>query len=140
MNCQLCQKNLEAYSGDNLPPDMKTQLEAHLYTCNECSEILRLQSITDSVIEQEKKLTSNPFLATRIMAEIENIETPVKTVSLLTRVLRPALLTASLAAAIFSGIMIGSISRPADTGNRIPMELALIDDARIESVDVLSND
>ena len=140
MNCQLCQKELEAYSGNNLSPDMKTQVEAHLQTCKECSEILRIQSLADSVIEQEKKLTSNPFLATRIIAEIEKLETPVQTISPLTRVLRPVLLTASLAAAVFFGVIIGSIYQPADTGNRIPLELALIDDARIESVDVLSND
>jgi hypothetical protein len=45
-----------------------------------------------------------------------------------------------LAAAIFFGVTIGNIYKPAGSGNTIPVELALIDDAAIESVDILSNE
>ena len=36
MNCQLCQKELDAYHGGRLSGDMRTQVEAHLKLCAEC--------------------------------------------------------------------------------------------------------
>lgn len=139
MNCQLCQKAADAYHEGKLPGDMKTQVEAHLEVCEKCRKSFKLQILADRVISHEKELISNPFLSTRIMARIETLETPdYITVPLYRRVLRPALMTVSLVAAILFGILIGRIYKPNTTGSQIPVELALIDDAAIESVDLLS--
>lgn len=140
MNCELCRKELEAYLGNKLSPGMRIQVEAHLETCNDCREILMAQIIADKVIGNEKELVSDPFLSTRIMTGISKLETPAEAFSPMIRVLRPVLLTASLAAAVFAGVIIGSIYKPASNGAKIPVELALINDARIESVDFLSNE
>ncbi len=56
------------------------------------------------------------------------------------RILKPALMTVSMAAAIFFGIMLGNLSQPVTDRVKIPVELALIDDAAIESVNILLNE
>lgn len=141
MNCQLCQKELDAYRDGKLPHDMRTQVESHLNVCETCSGIYRLQVFADKVMDQEKELQSDSFLATRVMAYVENLEdSGYKTATLFIRVLRPVLVTASMAAAIFIGIILGNLSRPVTDREKIPVELALIDDAAIESVDILTNE
>jgi hypothetical protein len=141
MNCQLCQKEMDAYRDGKLPRDMKTQVESHMEVCEICSGIYRLQMLADKVIDQEKELQSDPFLTTRVMARIDTLEgSGNKSATLFTRVLKPALVTLSMAAAIFFGIMLGNLSRPVTERKIIPVELALIDDASIESVNILLNE
>ena len=124
-----------------MPADTRTQVEAHLEVCNGCAESYKLQALAYRVMNEEKELLSNPFLPTRIMVKIENIETSgYKTVPTYNQILRPAIIATSLAAAIFFGVIMGNIYKPASSGKAIPVELALINDATIESVDVLSNE
>jgi predicted anti-sigma-YlaC factor YlaD len=140
MNCQLCQKELNAYRDGKLSDDMRTQVEAHLKLCAECAESYGIESLADTIINQEKVISPDNYLSAKIMARIENAEeTDYRTISPLTRILRPVLIMSSLAAAIFIGVIIGNIYRPTDRNMSRPVELALIDDAAIESVDVLSN-
>jgi predicted anti-sigma-YlaC factor YlaD len=120
---------------------MMTQVESHLETCDSCKRIYNAQLLAGRVIITEKETDANPFLVTRVMAMIENMEnTGHEKESLRIRLLRPALVTVSLAAAVFFGIMLGNLSRPARNADKIPVELALINDASLESVDILSNE
>lgn len=141
MNCKLCQENLDAYLEGILPSDMKTQLESHIKECEACNQMYRIQVLADRVIGSEKELEPDPFLITRVMAKIGNREiSGYRSVDIFTRILRPALMTLSLAAAVFLGIMIGNLSLPYNNTRIIPAELAMIDDASLESVDNLSNE
>lgn len=141
MNCQLCQKELDAFGEGKLPRDIMTQVESHLKGCETCAGMYKLQILAAKVMNQEKELQPDPFLATRIMASIENLEnSEYKPVTLFKRMLKPVVITVSMAAAIFFGIMLGNLSRPATYRETIPVELALIDDATIESVNILSNE
>jgi predicted anti-sigma-YlaC factor YlaD len=141
MNCQLCQKELEVYREGRLSPDMKTQVEIHLKNCKECAKVYRMLQLIDNVIGKEKELISNPFLSTRIMSAIENPEASVSgRVVVLRRALRAVLLTASLSTAIFAGIVVGKIYKPAIGDKQIPVELALMDDSALESTSMLSNE
>jgi predicted anti-sigma-YlaC factor YlaD len=120
---------------------MKTQVESHLRACETCSGIYKLQILADKVIDQEKDLQPDHFLATRVMASIENLEdSRYKPANAFIRLLKPALVTVSMAAAIFFGIMLGNLTLPATNIEKIPVELSLIDDASIESVNILSNE
>ena len=140
MNCQLCRKELDAYRGGRLSDDMRTQVEVHLKLCAECDESYRIESLAESVINQEKVLSPDDYLTSRIMARIENPEeTGYRTISPFGRILKPALIMTSMAAAIFAGVLIGNIYGPSDRNISVPVELALIDDVAIESVDILSN-
>ena len=141
MNCQLCQKESDAYFEGKLPEDMKTQVESHLLLCADCAGSYRLFSIADSVMNNEKEMSPDIDLAIRVMACLEKIESSeTHEVQLFRHVLRPAIIAASLAAAIFSGVIVGNIYRPAYSMNKIPVELALINDATIESLDLLSTE
>jgi hypothetical protein len=72
------------------------------------------------------------------MAQIENMETaPTRAIPAYLRVLKPAIISTSMAAAIFFGVMMGSIYKHEGGSTAIPIEFALIDDATIESVDIL---
>ena len=138
MNCQLCREGLNAYREGNMAPGMKNQIKSHLETCKECSEIFRLEILTDRVIDYEKKMQVNPFLSTRVMAQIKDEETAGARQT--RQILRPALIALSMAAAVFLGVTMGNVSAGRTNGKVIPVELALIDDAGLESLDLLSNE
>jgi len=141
MNCQLCQKELEDYRDGKLPGDLKTQVESHLNSCVTCSGIYRLENLADKVIDQEKELLPDPFIATRVMAFVDSLEdSRNKSGTVFSRVLKPVMVTVSMAAAIFFGILLGNLTLPVTDRGTIPVELALIDDATIESVNILSNE
>ena len=140
MNCQLCQEKLEDYRERRLSIDMRTKIEAHLKVCAECTENYRILLFAESVINNEKSISPDNYLTDSIMAQIENNnEVGYKTTLPIIRVLKPALIITSMAAAIFAGVLIGNLTDPSGRGMSIPVELALIDDIAIESVDILSN-
>lgn len=138
MNCELCHKEFDAWQKDRLTPAMRDQVESHLKTCRECNEFYKVQILTDRVIAGEKELQVNPYLSARVMAEIENRQVEDKV--FFPRILRPVLITMSMAAAVFLGVMMGSIPQRNLNGNELPLELALIDDAGLESIEILLNE
>jgi len=141
MNCQLCQKELDAYREGRSPADTRTQVETHLRECKKCADSYYLQTLAERVINKEKELLPNPFLQTRIMAQIENLKTfHNRTTPAYMRALKPVIIATSLAAAIFFGVIMGNIYKPSGSAQAIPVELAMINDATIESVDLLSNE
>jgi len=70
------------------------------------------------------------------MTQIENSE--IQRVTGLKGFLRPAFIAVSMAAAIFAGVMIGSIPLRSQNNKSLPVELSLIDDTTLESIDLLS--
>jgi hypothetical protein len=141
MNCQLCQKESDAYREGRLSNDMRTQVEVHLKNCEICKKSFRLQILTDRIIDHEKKLIPDDYLTSRIMVRIERLdEQVIETDSLFTRLLRPVIISTSMAAAIFVGILIGNIYKPSISSMSKPVELALIDDITIESINNLSSE
>jgi hypothetical protein len=54
------------------------------------------------------------------------------------KALKPVLVSLSIAAAILAGIFAGSIYQPAKQSKEIPVEMAYINDAALESVDYLA--
>jgi predicted anti-sigma-YlaC factor YlaD len=143
MDCQLCQKELDASHEGKMPDGMKVQVETHLENCQECTEYYKMTIITDKVMNEEKSMQSNPFLSTRIMADIEELEqqkASVQSIPMFQKVLKPALIGISVAAAISVGIFMGSITSPKHTINTIPVEMAYMNDAALESVNMFSNE
>ncbi len=141
MNCVLCQKELDAYREGTLPEGIRIQVETHLRTCKECSESFHLISISSQVIDKEKRTQPNPFLVTRIMAGIEEMEQrheSTRRISANQKVLKPVLISVSIAAAIFIGIMAGNIYLPAQPASNFPVEMLYMNDAALESVDLFS--
>jgi predicted anti-sigma-YlaC factor YlaD len=141
MNCQSCHKEFDAYREGKLSDDMRVKVEEHLLSCAECKELYALQLLVEKVVSIEKALAPEPYLLTRIMAQIENREEGVsKIMSPFKRVLRPVLIMTAMAAAIFAGVLVGNIYKPSNKVISMPVELALMDDVAIESVNILSNE
>lgn len=142
MNCQLCQKELDAYRGGKLPEGIMIQVKAHLESCDTCAQMNQLIFLSDKVMDEEKNLQSNPFLVTRIMAGIEELAPGYESyqpVSVFQKVLKSAIVTVSLAAAIFIGVVAGNLYKPSTPVNKLPVEMVYLNDAALESVDRLTN-
>lgn len=141
MNCELCHENSDAYRAGSLPHDLRIQVEEHLKYCKNCAEAFRMLNLAEKVISEEKEQESNPFLSTRIMAAIEAAETNIPQNSpVFVRILRPVVITISLAVALFMGIMIGNSSGSANNGSAVPLELTLINDDDLEAISLLSTE
>ena len=135
MNCELCHKEFDAWHKDRLTPAMRDQVESHIKTCSECNEFYKIQILADRVISGEKELQANPYMSARVMAEIENPQAEGKVY--FPGILRPVLITVSMATAVFLGVMMGSIPHRNLNVNELPLELALIDDSGLESIEIL---
>ena len=141
MNCQLCQKELDAYREGLLPEGIRVQVETHLGECKECAESFHLVSLSNQVMEEEKRLQSNPFLVTRIMAGIEELEqnrVRQQRIPSYQKVLKPVLISVSIVAAIFIGVIVGNVYLPTHPTNNLPVEMSYMNDAALESVDLFS--
>jgi predicted anti-sigma-YlaC factor YlaD len=141
MNCQSCQKESDKYREGKLSDDLRIQVESHLKLCSDCAESFRIQAMADNIINNERAIEPENDLTARIMERIERLEVnDYKITNSFMRVLQPALIITSIAATIFIGVLIGNIYKPAGTVISRPVELSLIDDATIESIDILSNE
>ena len=137
MNCQLCQKESDAYLEGRLPEGIRAQVDAHLAQCVTCAESYRLLRLSEKVMEAEKTVLSNPFLSTRVMAGIEKLEREKESyqnIPAYWKVLKPALIGLSIGVAIFLGILAGDLYKPANPANAVPVEMSYMDDAALESV------
>jgi len=142
MNCQLCQKELEAYREGRLPESTRIQVEEHLKACQACSESYSLLRVADQVIEDEKSQEFNLYLSTRVMSKIGEMEISrqAKHVPVYRKILKPALISVSVAAAVLVGVIAGNLYKPAGSANEIPVELLYMNDAAMESVYLFAND
>lgn len=141
MNCQQCKREIDSFQDGILSSGLRTQIINHLEECKSCADIYMTQALIEKVIEQEKDIMPDPFLATRISAHIQNLnEQEISPDFFVGRILKPTLVTISMAAAIFIGIMLGNLSVPLEDANSIPIELALINDASLENIDLISNE
>jgi predicted anti-sigma-YlaC factor YlaD len=141
MNCNLCKQELEAYHDGRLPEGIRAQVKSHLENCRECAAIYQMEIVANKVIVDEKQVQSNPFLSTRVMAEIEALELQSansKKIPVYRLALKPVLITISIAAALLIGIMAGNIYQPSQQ-QQIPVELTYMDDAALESVNLVAN-
>jgi predicted anti-sigma-YlaC factor YlaD len=142
MNCELCQIDLEAYREGRLPDGIRVQVKAHLEGCKSCAEIYNMENLAERVMEEEKGLQSNPFLSTRIMAGIEELEQKRESyqrVPVYQKVFKPVLIAVSIGVAIFIGVITGSIYKPSVSTNEVPVELSYMNDAALESVNAFAN-
>ncbi len=94
------------------------------------------------IIEQEKKLEPNPFLASRILSSIgnENVGQMQINRPLGLRLLNPALIGLSVAAAVTVGVIIGNLYNPNKNFIETTSDFSYMNDVAIESVLLLTNE
>jgi len=143
MNCKLCQKELDAYHEGKLAEGIRVQVDAHLESCKRCAESYQMLFLADKIMNEEKSFLSNPFLSTRVMAGIGALEQKQEgylRIPVYQKMIKPALIGISIAAAIFIGVVTGNIYKPTHSANEVPVEMAYINDAALESVNMFSNE
>jgi predicted anti-sigma-YlaC factor YlaD len=141
MNCNYYQDKLETYISGNLDYYSEIELKQHLNDCSECSRLLSAMLASEKVIQYEKSVESNPFLVSRIMSEIETYELNRNKYYILPfRLLKPVLITLSVAAAIILGILEGNIDKKPEIVSQIPEELTITNDANLESLLFFTNE
>jgi len=143
MNCKHCQAKVSNYQQENLPIDEKNLIRMHLDECEMCQKFYAASKLIDGFVAKENQIKVNPFLATRVMAEIEQLQhkKQVKIIGT-ARVLKfqPLLVAASVIFAVFLGISAGSLIKPEIAANQTPEELMYLNDAAMESISIFIND
>jgi predicted anti-sigma-YlaC factor YlaD len=73
MNCKILHNGLFLYAEGSLPSDRMKTVESHLEECEGCRRFIEYLQESLMVIEREKESDHNPFLSTRILAELESV-------------------------------------------------------------------
>ena len=69
MKCEVCSELLEEYLDDELAPQDREQVNAHLFACIECSESLAALTAEQELFARyDREIEVSPFLWTRIAA------------------------------------------------------------------------
>jgi predicted anti-sigma-YlaC factor YlaD len=112
MNCKQINNRLIFFIEKSLPVAEMQQVEIHLEKCESCRELAGMMEKTMAVIEDEKSVTTNPFLHTRVMQKIEErkkdrLHTPI---SSLKSHLQPVFYSAVIAIGVVFGIGLGNLT------------------------------
>lgn len=137
MNCTTCQKHLEAYLDGTISPDLKIQVDAHLAACKACAEWYARWTVVEQVMNEEKSTSPNPFLATRIMVQLEEMQskTYVPAYGFAKQsVFRPVTVVFIVGVAISLGVLLGNLYRPLQVRPTQSTELLYLDDSAIEPI------
>jgi len=108
--CELLNKNLFAYAEKELPPALMLQLDRHVSECVTCNRMVNEFKSVMALMEEQKSTELRPYAETRILQGIENRMEKLQNskVSVFTRVLQPAMISAGVVIALSIGFFIGS--------------------------------
>jgi len=107
-HCELLHKDLFAYIEKELPPVLIQQLDKHISECEECNRVLTEFKGVLALIDDKKSVETRPFAETRILQGIESRLEKRSTAPFFTRILKPALFSIGISAALAVGFFIGS--------------------------------
>lgn len=141
MNCNECQTKITNYPEEKSSPETLRSIKLHLESCADCRAFYAASGWVDAFVANEKRVNVNPFMATRVMAQIEK-QKAVKAHSVFIRSLKPQslLVAASIVLALFLGVSAGSFYQPATLADQVPEELLYLNDAKMESLTYLMNE
>jgi hypothetical protein len=138
MNCKETERLMTDYLKGTLTADKKYAVDSHLETCQMCSVLVRELSNSDLIIHEEKKIKSNPFLATRVMASIDNLGIPSGNmpVSIWKKALQPVIIASLIIIGIFIGYKMGGLYTSGNHQQPVN-ESAYINDIEMESLNYI---
>ncbi|PKP11289.1 MAG: hypothetical protein CVU09_03170 [Bacteroidetes bacterium HGW-Bacteroidetes-4] len=141
MNCTECQTKITSYPEEKPSPETLQSMKTHLQSCKNCRALYAASVWVDTFVTEEKRIKVNPFMTTRVMAQIEK-QTALSPNSGLVRLLNPQVLlvAASIVLALFLGVSAGSFYQPATFTEQVPEEFQYLNDAGMESLTYLINE
>lgn len=140
MNCSICKKNLPDYLEGKLSPEFSREVEHHLEHCNNCQELYRALWLVEQIIKDEKGVLPSPNITNKVMDLIHPKNRINERESIFQRNLQPLLIAASITLALLGGIKAGNIYSSVKTVKQVPIELVLMDDLSMESVNMITQE
>jgi predicted anti-sigma-YlaC factor YlaD len=140
MNCSICENNLNGYLEGKLSPELTKEVINHLKHCESCQELYNAIRVLDHLILKEKETNPSPYLTSHVMNLIQPHDKVITRESMFQRILQPTLIAASITLAILGGMKAGNIYSSAKNDRHVPIELALMDDLTLESVDMITQE
>lgn len=141
MDCKLCERELENYLQNRLSPNFRIQVENHLNHCERCSQSLFFEKVASDAILSEKKMMPDSLMSEKVMRIIhekgDSSESKGRLVFIVPVVVRKIAYAASIAAAIYMGIVAGNFYLTEDS---IPAEMSYINDVQIEAINLFTNE
>ncbi|MGC9150587.1 MAG: anti-sigma factor family protein [Microbacter sp.] len=136
MDCTTCQHHFEAYFNGTLSKAMHREVESHLASCPSCVQAFVLWQKLEQVVLEEKSTSSNPFLATRVMAQIERLSKAETKVPVVAKqmIFKPVTVALIVGAAISLGVLMGNIYRPMQIHPAHVEEMLYLNDGAIEPI------
>lgn len=106
MECKKCKENLIFFYESSLKKSVMDNIRQHIENCTDCKKAYKQIARSFEVINKEKQIVLNPFIATRIIQEIEN-ESNIRNVGII-RKLQLAFYTLMVVFALSIGILLGN--------------------------------
>ncbi|MFA6128189.1 MAG: hypothetical protein WC699_12880 [Bacteroidales bacterium] len=137
MNCKKCRTDLIGFIQGTLPKGVDVQIREHLNGCMECRSFADYLRSTLSVIQIEKEIEADPFLATRIEGILSNSEAGLRRVSFLPKLIPALTFSIFIVAGIAGGIGLGRVLTPAPNNQQIAAQQmsSLVNDLQQEPIE-----
>lgn len=140
MNCSVCENNLNGYLEGKLPTELTKKVINHLKHCESCQQLYKAIRMLDQLIIEEKETSPSPYLTSQVMNLIQRKDIAITGESKFQRILQPLFIAASITVAVLVGNRFGNLYNSAKTEKQVPVELALMDDLAMESVNMLTQE
>ncbi len=140
MKCSICEKHLNDYLEGELSSDLSNEIIFHLEHCVECRLLYDALLTTEQLILEEKELDPSPYLTTSVMNMIQSKSTINVDGTKYQRIIQPLYIAASITIAVLGGIRIGNLYNTTQQAQKVPVELALMDDLSMESVNMITQE
>jgi predicted anti-sigma-YlaC factor YlaD len=140
MNCSICEKNLNDYLEGKLSSDLSKEVKYHFENCETCQELYRALRLVEQIIQEEKGIMPSPYLTNKVMDLIHPKNKIIGRASKFQRNLQPLLIAASITLALLGGIKAGNIYSSVKIVKQVPIELVLMDDLSMESVNMITQE
>ncbi|HKK42914.1 MAG TPA: zf-HC2 domain-containing protein [Bacteroidales bacterium] len=134
MNCRNYRTDILLYAEGLLDKEKSQALESHMKECSECRSFMTYVKASFKLIQSEKNAEPNPFLATRILNEMDSRRQPVPPVK---RWVPAFAFVILLIAAVIGGINLGKLySRTIlSNTNELQEEMSYFDDLEQEQIE-----
>ena len=137
MNCKNCRTDLIGFIQGALPKGVEVQIRVHLNGCTECRSFADYLRTTLNVIQTERAIASDPFLATRIEGILSKSGAAPRQLSFFPKLIPAVTFSIFIIAGIAGGIGLGRVLLQANDNQNIAAQQmsSLVDDLKQEPIE-----
>jgi len=137
MNCKNCRTDLTGFIQGTLPKGLESHIREHLDGCAECRSFADYLRVTLNIVQIEKEVTPDPFLATRIEGTLSGSGAAPRRLSIFPKLIPALTFSIFILAGIAGGIGLGRALTPASDNQHIAAQQmsSLVDDLQQEPIE-----